>query len=141
VAIGRHFFPHEKPVAQLIAAFGVFAAGYLVRPIGGVIVGHIGDRLGRRSALTLSVAAMALPTFVIGLLPGYETIGILAPVLLTCMRIVQGLSVGGEYPCSIVFLVEHASPGRRGLMGAFACLGAVAGDLFGSAVGAILRHR
>jgi MFS transporter, MHS family, proline/betaine transporter len=69
--IGRHFFPHEDPVAQLLSAFGVFAIGYMARPVGGVIIGHIGDRFGRRAALTFSVAAMAVPTFLIGLLPGY----------------------------------------------------------------------
>jgi MFS transporter, MHS family, proline/betaine transporter len=136
VPIGRHFFPHEDSVAQLLAAFGVFAVGYLMRPVGGVIVGHIGDRLGRRAALTFSIAAMAIPTFLIGLLPGYATLGVLAPIALILMRIVQGLSVGGEYPTSVVFLVERAGQGERGLMGAFACLGAVAGILFGSATGA-----
>src|SRR6516164_9835619 len=75
--IGRHFFPHGDAVAQLLSAFGVFAVGYLVRPIGGVIVGHIGDTLDRRAALTFSVVAMAIPTFLIGLLPGYQTIGVL----------------------------------------------------------------
>jgi len=87
--IGRHFFPHEDAVAQLLSAFGVFAVGYLVRPIGGVIVGHIGDTLGRRAALTFSVVAMAIPTFLIGLLPGYQTIGVLAPVGLTLLRVVR----------------------------------------------------
>ena len=138
VAIGRHFFPREDAIAQLLATFGVFAIGYLARPVGGVIVGHIGDQFGRRAALTFSVAAMAIPTFIIGILPGYDTIGVLAPIALTAMRIVQGLSVGGEYPCSMVFLVEHAGAGRRGLMGAFACLGAVGGILFGSAMGSAL---
>ena len=76
-SIGRHFFPHEDPVAQLLSAFGVFALGYLMRPVGGAIIGHIGDRFGRRAALTFSVAAMAIPTFLIGLLPGYATLGIL----------------------------------------------------------------
>jgi MFS transporter, MHS family, proline/betaine transporter len=74
--IGRYFFPHEDAVAQLLLAFGVFAIGYLMRPIGGMIVGHIGDSFGRRAALTYSVAAMAIPTFLIGLLPGYQTIGL-----------------------------------------------------------------
>jgi MHS family proline/betaine transporter-like MFS transporter len=108
-AIGRHFFPHEDAVAQLLSAFGVFALGYLMRPVGGVI-----------------------PTF----LPGYATLGLLAPIALTFLRMVQGLSVGGEYTSSMVFLVEHASDGRRGLMGALASSGAGAGTLFGSAVGA-----
>ena len=71
--IGRQFFPHEDPVAQLLSAFGIFAIGYLMRPLGGVLVGHIGDTLGRRTALTFSVAAMAIPTFLIGLLPDYQT--------------------------------------------------------------------
>ena len=76
-AIGHHFFPHEDAVAQLLSAFGVFALGYLMRPVGGVVIGHIGDRFGRRAALTFSVAAMAIPTFLIGLLPGYATLGLL----------------------------------------------------------------
>jgi len=136
VAIGRHFFPHEDAVAQLLSAFGVFAVGYLMRPIGGALIGHIGDRFGRRTALTVSVAAMAIPTFLIGLLPGYATIGLLAPIALTLLRMVQGLSVGGEYTSSMVFLIEHAPEGRRGIMGALASCGACAGILLGSAVGA-----
>jgi MHS family proline/betaine transporter-like MFS transporter len=134
--IGRHFFPHQDPVAQLLSAFGVFAVGYLMRPVGGALIGHIGDRFGRRAALTFSVVAMAIPTFLIGLLPGYATIGLAAPVALTLLRMVQGLSVGGEYTSSMVFLVEHAPERRRGLMGALASCGATAGILLGSAVGA-----
>jgi MHS family proline/betaine transporter-like MFS transporter len=135
-AIGRHFFPHEDAVAQLLSAFGVFAIGYVMRPIGGAVVGHIGDRFGRRAALTFSVAAMAIPTFLIGLLPGYATLGVAAPIALTLLRMVQGLSVGGEYTSSMVFLVEHAPDGRRGVMGALAAGGAGGGTLLGSAVGA-----
>jgi MHS family proline/betaine transporter-like MFS transporter len=134
--IGRSFFPHEDAIAQLLAAFGVFAIGYLMRPIGGAIVGHIGDSFGRRAALTFSVAAMAIPTFLMGVLPGYHSIGLLAPIGLTLLRIVQGLSVGGEYTSSMVFLVEQAPEGRRGLMGALAGAGATVGILLGSAVGA-----
>ena len=136
VQIGRHFFPHDDAVAELLSAFGVFAIGYLMRPIGGVLVGHIGDKFGRRTALTFSVTAMAIPTFLVGLLPTYQTIGVLAPIGLTLLRVVQGLSVGGEYPSSMVFLVEHAPEGRRGLMGAFAATGSAIGILLGSAVGA-----
>jgi hypothetical protein len=116
-AIGRQFFPHEDAVAQLFSAFGIFALGYLMRPVGGALTGHIGDRFGRRTALTYSVTAMAIPTFLIGLLPGYATLGLWAPAALTLLRMVQGLSVGGEYTSSMVFLVEHAPDGRRGLMG------------------------
>jgi len=135
-AIGRQFFPHEDPVAQLLSAFGVFALGYLMRPVGGALIGHIGDRFGRRAALTLSVASMAIPTFLIGLLPGYATLGLLAPLALTLLRMLQGLSVGGEYTSSMVFLVERAPEGRRGVMGALASCGACGGILLGSAVGA-----
>src|SRR5262245_6412133 len=85
-AIGRHFFPSEDAVAQLLSAFAVFAVGYLVRPIGGALIGHIGDRYGRRAALVVSVAAMAVPTFLIGVLPGYDTLGLLAPIALVLLR-------------------------------------------------------
>ena len=136
-AIGRQFFPHEDAVAQLLLAFGVFALGFLMRPIGGAFVGHIGDQFGRRAALTFSVAAMAIPTFLIGLLPGYATLGLLAPAELTLLRMAQGLSVGGEYTSSMVYLVERAPEGRRGLMGALTACGAGAGILLGSAVGAV----
>ena len=135
-SIGRQFFPHQDAVAQLLSAFGVFALGYLMRPVGGVLIGHIGDRFGRRAALTFSIAAMAIPTFLIGLLPGYATLGLMAPIALTVLRMVQGLSIGGECTSSWVFLVEHAPEGRRGLMGALSSCGACSGILMGSAVGA-----
>ncbi|NDH60930.1 MAG: MFS transporter, partial [Alphaproteobacteria bacterium] len=118
--IGATFFPREDPVAQVLAAFGIFAVGYLMRPLGGIAIGIIGDRYGRRRALALSVAAMAVPTFLVGALPGHETLGLAAPVLLTALRMIQGLSVGGEGTTSMVFLVEHAPPGRRGAIGALA---------------------
>src|SRR6266850_4929513 len=98
--IGRVFFPHEDKVAQVLVAFGIFAVGFLMRPVGGALIGHIGDRLGRRAALTFSVAAMAIPTFLIGLLPGYATLGVAAPILFTLLRMLQGLSTGGEYTSS-----------------------------------------
>lgn len=137
-AIGHAFFPTEDPIAQVLSAFGIFAVGFLMRPIGGALVGHIGDKYGRRAALTFSVAAMAIPTFLVGVLPGYEVLGMLAPIVLTFLRMVQGLSVGGEYTTSIIFMVEHAPPGRRGLIGALGCCGAVGGILLGSATGALL---
>ena len=134
--IGRVFFQAQSPVAQVLAAFGIFALGYLMRPLGGMAVGHIGDRYGRRAALTFSIAAMAVPTFLVGLLPGYDTLGMAAPILLTFLRMIQGLSVGGEATTSMVFLVERAPPGRRGLVGSFCSLAATGGFLLGSAVGA-----
>jgi MFS transporter, MHS family, proline/betaine transporter len=135
VQIGRTFFPSHDPVSQVLSAFGIFAIGYLMRPIGGLVVGHIGDRIGRTRALTLSIAAMAVPTFLVGILPGFETLGLAAPILLTLLRVVQGLSVGGECPTSIVFLVEQAPAGRRGMCGAVAYAGNAAGVLLGSASG------
>jgi MFS transporter, MHS family, proline/betaine transporter len=138
-SIGRAFFPEQDKVAQLLAAFGVFAVGFIMRPIGGALFGHVGDRYGRRAALTWSVTAMAVPTFLIGVLPGYDVLGVAAPLLLTLLRMAQGLSVGGEYTTSIVFLVERAPRGRRGLVGAVADLGAVIGILAGSATGAVLE--
>jgi MFS transporter, MHS family, proline/betaine transporter len=137
-AIGRAFFPQEDKVAQVLAAFGIFAVGFLMRPVGGALIGYIGDRFGRRAALTFSVAAMAIPTFLVGVLPGYQTLGVAAPILLTLLRMIQGLSVGGEYTTSIVFVVEHARPDQRGLIGAMAGCGAVGGILAGSATGAVL---
>ncbi len=122
----------------MLAAFGVFAIGYLVRPIGGAVIGHIGDCYGRRTALTVSVTAMAVPTFLMGLLPGYETLGLLAPIALVLLRMIQGLSVGGEYTSSMVFLVERAPADHRGLMGAVTCCGTTLGILIGSGVGATI---
>lgn len=138
--IGRHFFPSENATTSLIAAFGVFAAGFLMRPLGGVVFGHIGDQIGRKAALTISVLAMAIPTFLIGLLPGYATLGPTAAVLLVILRMIQGLSVGGEYTTSIVFLVEGAGRKHRGFAGSWSGFGAVGGILFGSAVGAIVTQ-
>jgi len=137
-SIGRLFFPTEDPVAQVLAAFGIFAIGYVMRPVGGVVIGYIGDRVSRRAALNVSIIAMASSTFVIGVLPGYETIGVAAPILLTACRMLQGLSVGGEYTTSLVFMVENAPRNHRGVNGALACCGVVLGILLGSATGALL---
>jgi MHS family proline/betaine transporter-like MFS transporter len=115
--LGRRFFPSADAAASLLAAFGVFAAGFLMRPVGALLFGHIGDRFGRQAALTISVLAMAVPTFLIGVLPDHAQIGVAASVLLVAVRLVQGVSVGGENPTSVVFLVEGAAPHRRGLMG------------------------
>src|SRR5262245_47176657 len=136
--IGRHFFPAENATTSLIAAFGVFAAGFLMRPLGGVVFGHIGDQIGRKAALTVSVLAMAIPTFLIGVLPGYATLGSMAAVLLVILRMIQGLSVGGEYTTSIVFLVEGAGRKHQGFAGSWSGFGAIGGLLLGSALGAVV---
>jgi len=108
-----------------------------MRPIGGVIIGHIGDRLGRRAALSVSIAAMAIPTCLIGLLPGYATLGLAAPIALVLLRMIQGLSVGGEFTSSMTFLVEKAPPERRGLMGSIGASGVSIGVLLGSGTAAV----
>jgi MHS family proline/betaine transporter-like MFS transporter len=137
--IGQHFFPAHDPTASLLAAFGTFAAGFIMRPLGGALFGWVGDKFGRKQALLWSVMAMAFPSFFIGVLPGTETIGIAAPILLLTFRLMQGLAVGGEYGASAVFLVEGAEPGRRGFMGSWGPVGAFAGTLLGSAAGAIVN--
>jgi MHS family proline/betaine transporter-like MFS transporter len=138
--IAGEFFPREDQTASLLYTFGVFATGFLMRPLGGAFFGLIGDRLGRKRALEVSVVMMAVSTTLLGLLPGYATIGLAAPVLLTVLRMVQGLSVGGEYIGSITFLVEHAPPGRRAFYGSWSGFTVVLGTLLGSAVAAFATH-
>jgi MFS transporter, MHS family, proline/betaine transporter len=128
------FFPSTDKLASLLAVYAVFAIGFLARPLGGLIYGHIGDRFGRRRLLTASVVVMGLPTFLLGLLPTYDSVGLLAPTLLVALRFVQGISAGGEFSGSIVFLVEHAPPGRRGFYGSLSNFGAMIGGLAGAAV-------
>ena len=136
--IGAQFFPSEDPSVSLIASFGVFAVGFIARPLGGLLFGHIGDRLGRRAAVVGSVMLMIVPTLLMALLPTYRQIGLLAPALLIVLRLAQGLAVGGEYTTSMVLLVEEAQTRRRGFVGSFAPFGALGGLLLGSAVGAML---
>jgi len=136
--IGRTFFPGKDEVTQVLSAFGIFAVGFLMRPLGGAVVGHIGDRFGRQTALTFSVTAMAVPTFLVGVLPGYQTLGLAAPIILTLLRMLQGVSVGGECPTSLVFLFEQAPPARRGLAGAIAVCGNCGGILLGSMTGSVI---
>ena len=138
MSIGHHFFPSEDPTTALLAAFGVFAAGFLMRPVGAVLFGHIGDNWSRERALSLSVLAMAVPTFLIGVIPDYQQIGVTASVLLVLLRLAQGISVGGEYTTSIIFVVERSIPQRRGFMGTWCLFGTCAGTLLGAAIGTLL---
>src|SRR5215471_14125715 len=138
VSIGHHFFPSADPTTSLLAAFGVFAAGFLMRPAGAVLFGHISDNWSRERALSLSVLAMAVPTFLIGVIPDYQQIGVTASLLLVLLRLAQGISVGGEYTTSIVFVVEKSVPRQRGLMGTWCLFGVCAGTLLGSAIGTLL---
>lgn len=135
--IGQAFFPAGDPLVSLLAAFGVFAAGYAARPIGGVLFGWLGDRLGRKPVLSISVTAMGVTSFAIGLLPTHAEIGAAAPAMLVALRIVQGLCVGGEFPGAMVFLAEHAPPERRGFYASWAQSGSFFGILLGSGVAAL----
>lgn len=132
------FFPSEQLSASLFSAFGVFAIGFLARPLGALLFGYIGDTVGRRDALAWSVTLMAVPTVAVGLLPTYAMIGIAAPLALTLCRFLQGLSVGGEFTGSVTFLVEHAAPSQRGYIGSWAGFSAQIGALLGSGVGALV---
>ena len=140
VVFSEQFFLSTDPNASLIAAFGAFAAGFLVRPLGGVVLGRIGDRVGRPQALTISVMAMAMATVLMAILPTYQQVGLWAPAALVVLRMIQGLSAGGEYTTSIVFLAEHAPPNRRGLVTIWGLWGSVLGMLLGSAAGALLSN-
>jgi MHS family proline/betaine transporter-like MFS transporter len=132
--IGARFFPSSDPLSGLLNAFGVFAVGYFMRPIGGLLFGHLGDRLGRKGALQLSMALMAVPTTLMAALPTHAEVGVFAPVLLVVLRLAQGLSVGGEYAGSMCYLVEAAPPGRRAVYGSLSVLGIAAGLVLASSV-------
>ena len=132
------FFPSDDKLTSYLATFGVFAVGFVVRPIGGALFGHIGDRIGRRHALLVSVVIMALPTAALGLLPTYQSVGLLAPVLLVVVRLIQGLAVGGEFTSSISYLSEYAPPARRGLFGSWSMTSCFLGILAGSATAALI---
>ena len=127
-----NFFPLENHLLSLVASYAVFAVAFVTRPLGGLLFGHIGDRIGRRMALLISVLAMAVPSFAIGLLPSYAGIGVLAPILLILLRMIQGVSIGGELTVSIVYLGERSTDRRRGINASLSFVGAVVGTLIGS---------
>ena len=134
--IGTLFFPADDPVASLLAAFGVFAIGFAARPVGGALFGYIGDKVGRKPALLISVVTMGLATFAIGAMPTHAQIGAAAAFALVVCRVAAGLSVGGEYTGAIILLGEHAPPGRRAYYAVWPELGCIVGFLLGSGVGA-----
>jgi MHS family proline/betaine transporter-like MFS transporter len=136
--LGALFFPAGDPASQTLAAFATYAVGFLMRPVGAALFGHVGDRYGRARALLFSIALMAVPTVLMGFLPTYASIGIAAPLAMVLLRMAQGLAVGGEFTSSIVFLAENAPPNRRGFFASFAMFGATAGTMLGSAVASAL---
>jgi MHS family proline/betaine transporter-like MFS transporter len=136
--LGRNFFPSGSETVTLLSTFAVFGVGFVIRPLGGFVIGRFGDRRGRKPALLLSVTLMALGTGLIGIIPTYATIGIVAPVLLTLARLLQGFSAGGEWGGSAAFIVEWAPPGRRGLFGGIHIVSIYFGLAVGSGVAAAL---
>lgn len=131
------FFPAADSLTSLIAGFGVFAIGFLTRPLGALFFGHIGDKYGRRRALSLTIIWMAIPTVIIGLLPTYQQVGIVAPILLTLCRVVQGFSAGGEYNGAGVFVIEYSPKDKRGFLGGLLTSSGSMGALFASGIGVL----
>lgn len=132
VTLGKVFFPSGNPTAQLLSTFGAFAAAFLVRPLGGMVFGPLGDRVGRQKVLALTMIMMAAGTFAIGLIPSYATIGVGAPLLLLAARLVQGFSTGGEYAGASTFIAEYAPDKKRGFFGSWLEFGTLAGYIGGA---------
>lgn len=130
--IGKLFFPADDPTASTLAAYVVLLIGFIARPIGSVVLGLIGDRIGRRALLTVSIALMGGATLAMGFLPTYESIGVAAPILLVICRMVQGFSLGGEFTGSMVYTTESASPLMRGLISSSTAAGTTLGFILGS---------
>jgi metabolite-proton symporter len=139
MVLGTQFFPHLSDTAGLLAAFATFGVGFVARPLGAAIFGHYGDRIGRKSALVTSLLLMGLGTLLIGLLPGYASIGIAAPVLLVFLRFVQGIGIGGEWGGAALLAAEYAPAKRRGLFVAWPQFGNPAGLLLGNAAFLLCR--
>ncbi len=127
LVFGQLFFPGSAPLIGTLLAFATYAVGFVARPFGGIFCGHFGDRIGRKSMLVMTLLLMGVATFLIGLLPTFEAIGVLAPILLVALRFVQGFAVGGEWGGATLMAVEYAPPGRRGLFGGFPGMGVPAG--------------
>jgi MFS transporter, MHS family, shikimate and dehydroshikimate transport protein len=134
------FFPHVSSTAGTLASFATYAAGFGARPVGAVVSGHLGDRLGRKAVLVAALLSMGLVTTAIGLLPTYAQAGLLAPALLAALRVLQGVAVGAEWGGAAVLSVEHAPPGRRGLFGSFTQIGSPAGMLLATSVFFLVRR-
>jgi metabolite-proton symporter len=134
LVFAKLFFPAFDPVVGTIASFGTFAVGYLARPLGAIAFGHLGDRVGRKSALVTTLTTMGLCTCIIGLLPNYDAIGVWAPLLLIVMRFCQGLAVGGEWGGAVLIVVESAPADRRGFYGAFPQLGVPLGLIVSTSI-------
>ena len=134
LVFGELFFPKLDPTTATLAAFATFGVGFFARPFGGMVFGHLGDRIGRKPVLVITLLLVGVGTFLIGLLPTYETAGIWAPVMLVALRLVQGFGAGAEYGGAVILAVEHAPPDRRGFFGSWAALGVNFGLLLATGV-------
>lgn len=141
LTLSQLFFPPEMPEwLRLLQSFGIFATGYLARPLGGILMAHFADRMGRKKVFSLSILMMALPCLLIGIMPTYAQIGYFAPLLLLALRILQGAAVGGEVPSAWVFVAEHAPAGHRGYALGFLQAGLTFGYLLGALTATILAQ-
>ncbi|CAE6758855.1 MFS transporter [Paraburkholderia haematera] len=138
LVFGQKFFPAADPLIGTLAAFATYAVGFLARPLGGIVFGHFGDRVGRKKALIVTILIVGLGTFAIGLLPDYQSIGIWAPIALIVIRVLQGFGVGGEQAGAVLLTAEYAPPARRGFFASLVQLGAPAGFLIPSGLFALL---
>ncbi|MDQ8033569.1 MAG: glycine betaine/L-proline transporter ProP [Bordetella sp.] len=138
-ALGKVFFPDASPAVQTIAALGTFSVPFLVRPLGGVFFGVMGDKFGRQKVLSLTIIIMAISTFCIGLIPSYESIGLWAPILLLLCKLAQGFSVGGEYTGAAIFVAEYAPDRQRGFLGSWLDFGSIAGFVLGAGLVVVLQ--
>jgi len=137
LVLGPVFFPTEDPVVSTLLSFATFGVGFAARPIGSIIVGSIGDRIGRKPALIATLILMGVSTALIGLLPGYSTMGIVAPILLVVLRLAQGLGAGAELAGATIFAAEYAPRDRRGLFGSIATIGTYSGTVLSSGIFAL----
>ncbi len=138
-ALGKVFFPSASPAIQMIAALGTFSIPFLVRPLGGIFFGVLGDKFGRQKVLSITIIIMAVSTFCIGLIPSYAAIGIWAPILLLLCKLAQGFSVGGEYTGAAIFVAEYAPDRKRGFLGSFLDFGSIVGFVLGAGVVVLLQ--
>jgi len=137
--IAKKFFPASDEVTSLLSTFAAFGIGFVMRPLGGILIGRLGDTRGRKTALLVTIALMAAGTVLIGVIPSYESIGVAAPALVVFARLVQGFSAGGEWGGSTTFIVEWAPEGRRGFYGSLQQSSVAGGLLLGSAIAALLN--
>ncbi|MBC8093377.1 MAG: MHS family MFS transporter [Pseudonocardia sp.] len=132
------FFPGNDPATGVLLSLGTFAVGFIARPVGGLVFGHYGDKIGRKTLLVISLLMMGVATFLIGLLPGYATIGIAAPIILVLLRLVQGFALGGEWGGAVLIVSEHGDPKRRGYWASWPQAGAPGGQLIANGILALL---